>query len=118
MSSLSSAPPCPPGSPGKRSSICTASQPGILLRRAEPLPAGFTPVEAIHIATQNGALFLGEEPEIGSVAAGKAADLVVIAGNPAQKIDDVENVEIVFKDGIGFDPVKLTQSIVGSVGLR
>jgi imidazolonepropionase-like amidohydrolase len=80
--------------------------------------AGFTPVEAIHIATQNGALYLGESDQIGSIAAGKAADLVVIAGNPAQNIDDIENVQTVFKDGIGFDPVKLTQSVQGLVGQR
>jgi hypothetical protein len=80
--------------------------------------AGFTPVEAIHIATQNGAQFLGESDSIGSIAAGKAADLVVLSGNPAQNIEDIENVQIVFKDGIGFDPVKLTQSVQGLVGQR
>jgi imidazolonepropionase-like amidohydrolase len=80
--------------------------------------AGFTPVEAIHIATQNGAKFLGESESIGSIAAGKAADLVVLSGNPAQNIEAVENVQIVFKDGIGFDPVKLVQSVQGLVGQR
>jgi imidazolonepropionase-like amidohydrolase len=80
--------------------------------------AGFTPVEAIHIATQNGAVYLGENEQIGSIAAGKAADLVVIAGNPAQSIDDIENVQMVFKDGVGFDPAKLTQSVQGLVGQR
>ena len=80
--------------------------------------AGFSALEAIHIATQNGAIFLGEDDRIGSIAAGKAADLVVIGGNPAQNIDDVENVQMVFKDGVGFDPVKLTQSVQGLVGLR
>ena len=80
--------------------------------------AGFTPLEAIHIATQNGATFLGEDGTIGSIAAGKAADLVVLAGNPAANIDDIENVQIVFKDGLGFDPVKLSQSVQGMVGLR
>jgi imidazolonepropionase-like amidohydrolase len=80
--------------------------------------AGFTPVEAIHIATQNGAVFLGEDAALGSIAVGKAADLVVIAGNPAERIDDIEKVETVFKDGVGFDPGKLTQSVVGLVGLR
>jgi imidazolonepropionase-like amidohydrolase len=80
--------------------------------------AGFTPVEAIHIATQNGATFLGENENIGSIAAGKAADLVVLSGNPAQNIDDIENVQLVFKDGIGFDPVKLIQSVQGLVGQR
>jgi imidazolonepropionase-like amidohydrolase len=80
--------------------------------------AGFTPVEAIHIATQNGAQFLGESENIGSIAAGKAADLVVLSGNPAQNIDDIENVQLVFKDGIGFDPAKLIQSVQGLVGQR
>jgi len=80
--------------------------------------AGFTPVEAIHIATQNGAKFLGESDSIGSIAAGKAADLVVLSGNPAQNIEDIENVQLVFKDGIGFDPVKLIQSVQGLVGQR
>ncbi len=80
--------------------------------------AGFAPVEAILIATQNGAIFLGEDREIGSIAAGKAADLVVIAGNPAQNIADVEKVEMVIKDGLGYDPVKLTQSVQGLMGLR
>jgi imidazolonepropionase-like amidohydrolase len=80
--------------------------------------AGFTPLEAIHIATQNGAIYLGKDSVIGTIATGKAADLVVIAGNPAEKIDDVENVETVFKDGLGYDPVKLTQSVQGLVGLR
>ena len=80
--------------------------------------AGFSPIEAIHIATQNGAVYLGENDQIGSIAPGKAADLVVIAGNPAQNIEDVEKVQLVFKDGVGFDPVKLTQSVRGLVGLR
>jgi imidazolonepropionase-like amidohydrolase len=80
--------------------------------------AGFTPVEAIHIATQNGAIFLGEDNSIGSIAAGKAADLVVLDGNPAQNIEAVETVKTVFKDGRGYDPIKLTQSVQGLVGLR
>ena len=80
--------------------------------------AGFTPVEAIHVATQNGAVFLREDDVIGSITAGKAADLVVLAENPAQNIDAVETVEMVFKAGIGYDPVKLTQSVQGLVGLR
>ena len=80
--------------------------------------AGFSPIEAIHIATQNGAIYLGENEHIGSIAAGMAADLVIIAGNPSQNIEDIENVQLVFKDGVGFDPVKLTQSVQGLVGLR
>lgn len=80
--------------------------------------AGFTPLEAIHIATYNGAQYLGEADRIGTIAAGKQADLVVIKGDPSQKIDDIENVEIVFKDGVGYDSAKLIESVRGVVGSR
>ena len=79
---------------------------------------GFSPAEAIRIAALNGAIFLGEERSIGSIATGKAADLVVLAGNPAKNIDDVEKVETVFKDGVGYDPTKLKRSVEGPMGLR
>jgi imidazolonepropionase-like amidohydrolase len=78
--------------------------------------AGFTPVEAIKIATYNGATFLGRQDHIGSIAPGKNADLVVIKGDPATRIADVENVEIVFKDGVGYDSVKLLDSVKGAYG--
>jgi imidazolonepropionase-like amidohydrolase len=80
--------------------------------------AGFTPLEAIHIATANGAQFLGEVDRIGTIAPSKAADLVVIKGDPSQKIEDIENAEIVFKDGIGYDPAKLLDSVRGIAGRR
>jgi imidazolonepropionase-like amidohydrolase len=80
--------------------------------------AGFTPVEAIHIATSNGAEFLGQLDKIGTLAAGKAADLVVIRGDPSANIAEIEKVEIVFKDGIGYDCAKLIESARGLVGLR
>jgi imidazolonepropionase-like amidohydrolase len=80
--------------------------------------AGFTPVEAIHIASENGARFLGEDKSIGTVAPGKQADLVVIHGDPGKDIADIEKVETVFKDGIGYDSVKLIDSVRGLVGLR
>jgi hypothetical protein len=80
--------------------------------------AGFTPLEAIHIATANGAQFLGELDRIGTIAPGKQADLVVIKGDPSNKIEDIENVETVFKDGIGYDSAKLIESVRGVVGSR
>lgn len=79
---------------------------------------GFSPVEAIHIATLNGAIYLGRAASIGSIAPGKAADLVVLGGNPAEKIENMEKVELVFKDGVGFDTAKLIQSATELVGLR
>jgi len=79
--------------------------------------SGFTPLEAIRIGTLNGATFLGRADRAGSIAVGKDADLVVIAGNPATRITDVRNVQIVFKQGIGYDPAKLVDSVRGKVGL-
>jgi imidazolonepropionase-like amidohydrolase len=80
--------------------------------------AGFTPLEAIRIATLNGARFLGEDQRIGTLAVGKAADVVVIKGNPAADIADITKVELVFKDGIGYDSARLIDSAKGLVGLR
>ena len=89
------------------------------LREVELLvEAGFTPLEAIKIATFNGAKFLGEDSRIGSIAIGKQADLMIVKGNPATKITDIENVEIVFKEGVGYDSEKLIQSVQGLVGIR
>jgi hypothetical protein len=80
--------------------------------------AGFTPMEAIRIASLNAAEYLGESDQIGSIAAGKAADLVVVRGDPAKRIEDIEKVDIVFKDGVGYDSAKLIESVRGVVGLH
>lgn len=86
-------------------------------REIELLAAGgFSPVEAIKIATLNGAIYLGRDEEIGSIAAGKHADLVVMKGDPTKQISDVEHVEMVFKDGVGYDPAKLLESVRGTYG--
>jgi imidazolonepropionase-like amidohydrolase len=78
--------------------------------------AGFSPVEAIRIGTLNGATYLGLADRIGSIAAGKNADLFLVKGNPAAKINDVENVITVFKDGVGYDSAKLLDSVKGRYG--
>jgi len=80
--------------------------------------AGFTPEEAIHIATENGAVWLGEDQQFGTIAPGKSADIVVVNGNPSKDIHDVEKVEIVFKDGVGYSPEKLIESVHGLMGIR
>ena len=78
--------------------------------------AGFSPVEAIRIGTLNGATYLGLADRIGTIAAGKNADLFIVKGNPAANINDVENVIVVFKDGVGYDSAKLLQSVKGRFG--
>jgi len=80
--------------------------------------AGFTPEQAIQIATENGAVFLSRQERIGTLEAGKQADMVLIKGDPSKKIGDIENVETVFKDGVGYDSKKLIESVRGQVGIR
>lgn len=80
--------------------------------------AGLTPLEAIRVATLNGAQYLGRADRVGSIAAGKRADLVVVRGDPSRTIADVEHVETVFKDGVGYDSAKLVESARGQVGLH
>jgi imidazolonepropionase-like amidohydrolase len=80
--------------------------------------AGFTPVQAIQIGTENGAIYLGQRDRIGTLAPGKQADLVLIKGDPSTNIADIENVETVFKAGVGYDSKKLIDSVRGQVGIR
>lgn len=79
--------------------------------------AGFTPLEAIQISTLNGAKYLRRDAEIGSIAVGKQADLVIINGDPSRTVSDIRKVELVFKQGVGYDPAKLIASVAGRVGL-
>jgi imidazolonepropionase-like amidohydrolase len=77
--------------------------------------AGFSPEEVVKIATLNGARFLRDET-VGSIEPGKRADLVVVRGDPATRIYDVRNVELVFKQGIAYDPEDLSETTAGTLG--
>ena len=80
--------------------------------------AGLTVPQAVQVSTLNGARFLGVDKDRGSVAVGKRADLIVIDGNPMANPADLHKVEFVFKDGVGYDSAKLTDSVRGDVGVR
>jgi imidazolonepropionase-like amidohydrolase len=60
---------------------------------------GMTPMQAIQAATSNAADLLGHSKEIGSIKAGKHADLVAVSGDPLKDISVLENVEFVMKEG-------------------
>jgi imidazolonepropionase-like amidohydrolase len=77
---------------------------------------GFTPLQAIKIATLNGAITLGFEKNIGTIEVGKNADLLIIDGDPSQNISDIRKVEWVFKNGVGYDSKKMFESVRGKVG--
>src|SRR5262249_450165 len=88
------------------------------LRNVELLvEAGLTPVEAIKVATANGAEYLRVLDSVGTLATGKQADPVVIHGNPAANISDIHKAEMVFKDGVGYDSAKMIASVKGTIGL-
>ena len=61
--------------------------------------AGVSPIDAIQMATFNGAKILGWEDRLGSVEEGKIADLVVVSGKPWEDISDTRNIVHVIKDG-------------------
>lgn len=75
--------------------------------------AGFTPVEAIKFAKLNGVTYLERQSHIGSVEVGKDADLMIVKGDPSAHITDIENVEIVIKEGTACDSSKLLDPVRG-----
>ena len=82
------------------------------------LEAGFTPVEVVRIMSANGAKILGIDDEVGTIAPGMAADLVVFNGDIEADHAAIRNVTLVFKDGYGYDSAKLIASVQGEVGIR
>jgi imidazolonepropionase-like amidohydrolase len=77
---------------------------------------GFTPLEAIKIATLNGAIALGMDKKIGTIEVGKSADLLIIDGDPSKNINDIQKVQYVFRNGVGYNSKKLFDSVKGKVG--
>jgi len=72
-----------------------------LLRELELLvEAGLTPAEALRAATVSAARAIGREGDLGSVAAGKLADLVVLEASPLADVRNLARIEAVVKDGI------------------
>jgi len=77
--------------------------------------AGFSPEAALRVATLNGATYLHKH-EVGTIDRDHRADLFVVRGDPSAHISDIRNVELVMKEGIGYDPAALKDSVTGSVG--
>lgn len=61
--------------------------------------AGIPPLDIIRISTLNGAIFLGRETDLGSIEEGKFADLVLLAADPAQDINNAKQIVQVIKGG-------------------
>jgi len=79
---------------------------------------GFTPLQAIKIATLDGSIALGLEKTIGTIEPGKSADLLITDGDPSKNISDIRKVVYVFKNGVGFNSKKLFESVKGKIGFN
>jgi imidazolonepropionase-like amidohydrolase len=64
----------------------------------------------------NGARALGVNDRLGSVDAGKLADLVVVRGNPLEDIRNTRNVSLVVNNGTLYDPDGLKGPLKGRLG--
>ena len=73
--------------------------------------AGLTPLQVLRTATTNGAKVLGLEAELGDVAAGKLADLVVLDADPTASVDNLSKASTVIRGGRVFHPADLMSSI-------
>jgi imidazolonepropionase-like amidohydrolase len=82
------------------------------------IEAGLTPGEAVQVMTLNGAKVLGVERRMGTIEAGKQADLVLLRGDLAAAPDVIRNPVTVFRRGVGYDSAKLIASVKGQVGLK
>ena len=65
--------------------------------------AGLTPFQALQAATLHAAEAIGVSKDLGSIEAGKLADLVIVNGDPLKNIKDAWNTEVVFKNGIRYN---------------
>jgi imidazolonepropionase-like amidohydrolase len=61
------------------------------------------PLDAIGIATRNGAVFPGDERDLGTIVEGKLADLVLLEADPMKDIDNVKRIYAVIKAGVVID---------------
>ena len=91
----------------------TDSTPGIMLHRELELEvrAGIPPAKSLQIATWNAARLLKQEKEVGSIAAGKRADLLLVNGNPVENISDIRRCQLVMKDGVVYKSADVYRAV-------
>jgi len=78
--------------------------------------AGIPPAAVLKAATINGAKALGVDARLGSIEAGKLADLVVVRGNPLDDIKATRDITYVIKGGVAYDPEELLKTAEEKIG--
>jgi Amidohydrolase family len=86
---------------------------GIMLHRELELEveAGIPVAKALQIATFNAARLLKQDKDLGSIAPGKRADLVLVDGNPAEHISDIRRCRLVMKNGVLYESADLYSAV-------
>lgn len=78
--------------------------------------AGFSPLDVIRMATSGGAGFLRISDRVGTLAPGMQADLLLIDGKPDSDIKELSRIDVVFRNGIAYDPKRLQDAVRGKIG--
>jgi imidazolonepropionase-like amidohydrolase len=78
--------------------------------------AGFSPLAAIRMATSGGAKFLRVDDRVGTLAPGMQADLLLVDGKPDVDIKELGRIDVVFRNGIAYDPKRLQDAVRGKIG--
>ena len=73
--------------------------------------AGIPAPDLLCIATLGAARVMKEDEQLGSIAPGKLADLIIVRGNPTQRISDIRNVDTVIKEGIVYNPAEIEREL-------
>ena len=73
--------------------------------------AGLKPEDALRAATSNAARMIGKEQDLGTVEAGKAADLVILDADPRADVRNVTRINRTFKGGVAYDPVEMAKPV-------
>jgi imidazolonepropionase-like amidohydrolase len=73
--------------------------------------AGLTPMQVIQLATSGAAKVMGMDREVGTVEAGKRADLILVQGNPLERFTDLRKVTRVVTKGRMYDPAELWKAV-------
>ena len=91
----------------------TDSTAGIMLHRELELEvrAGIPPAKSLQIATWNAARLLKQDKDLGSIAAGKRADLLLVNGNPVENISDIRRCQLVMKDGVVYKSADVYRAV-------
>jgi hypothetical protein len=94
--------------------IGTLHGPSVFRELGLMVQAGLTPLQVLRAATVNGAKAMGTERDLGTLAPGKLADLVILDANPLADVQNLSRIHRVIKDGQLFAPDELMRSLNGT----